>query len=310
VYTILIFICSLSQSLLAQQEALRMMYPMMPLGINPAKAGTSKVASVSGFYRKKPLFSVPGLTSLSQQYLSFDMPIQDESWGIGFLGFNSSQAFADGTGVISSNLGIAGVASKHFLFGEDQQVSIGANIGVNQKPVITANGNTVLKGSYGLGFLYQYKNLQVGISRPSAYMESGLATTAPIYGQAEVLLDLSSGDKVRLGSVVRHLNANGISDTKIDLYGVYWLNEVVGIGAWYLTTGAEMGNAALLGSAQVALGRNFMVSYAYDFLGKSITSSSLSSSSLSSNDSSSGFHQIGIRYEIDLGNGKINRFRP
>lgn len=310
VYTILFFNCFILIPAKAQQEALRMMYPMMPMSINPARAGLAKVASVTGFYRKKPLFSLPGLTSLSQQYLSFDMPINNESWGIGFLGYNSSQAFADGAGAIAANLGIAGVLSRKFVIGDGHELSVGANIGVNQKPVITANGSTVLSGSYGIGMMYQKRNVQFGISRPSAYFDGNASSLSPIYVHGEVMMDLASGDKVRLGSVLKHASLGSYSDTKVDFYGVYWFQEVVGIGAWYLNTGAEMGNAAFLGSAQVALGRNFMISYAYDFLGKSITLNPVGSSNSLTNDASSGFHQIGIRYEIDLGNGKLNDFRP
>lgn len=37
----------------AQQEALRMVYPFMPLSLNPAEAGANGVISVTGIYRKK-----------------------------------------------------------------------------------------------------------------------------------------------------------------------------------------------------------------------------------------------------------------
>jgi len=62
-----------------------MMYPFMPMVINPALAGQKGVASITGIYRKKPLFQ-PGLSTLasSQQYFSFDMPILKEKGGIGF----------------------------------------------------------------------------------------------------------------------------------------------------------------------------------------------------------------------------------
>lgn len=308
VYTILCILCLYVTLVNAQQEALRMMYPMMPMSINPAQAGSSKVASIVGFYRKKPLFSLPGLVSLSQQYLSFDMPIQQESWGVGFLGFNSSQAFADGSGAIASNLGLAGVVSKRFQLGERHELSVGGNIGVNQKPVITSNGTTVLSGSYGFGLMYQRDHFKFGVSRPSTYMSG--TSVSPLYAHTEAMLNLSSGDKFRFGSVLKYVKSGAFSETNIDFYGVYWFQEVVGIGAWYMNTGAEAGNTALLGSAQVALTRNFMVTYAYDFLGKSITLNLPGSNTSNTSNSNSGFHQIGIRYEIDMGNGKLANFRP
>ncbi len=310
VFTIFILFFAQISRLQAQQESMRMMYPMMPLSINPARAGASKVASITGFYRKKPLFSLPGLTSLSQQYLSFDMPINQEQWGFGFLGYNSSQAFADGTGTIASNLGLAAVVSRRFDLGDGHEISVGANLGVNQKPVITSAGTTILKGSYGFGLMYKKRAVQLGISRPSAYINPDGKAVNPLYAHGEVLMDLSTGDKLRLGSVVRYQQVGSQTDTKVDFYGVYWFRETIGLGAWYLPTGAEIGNTAFLGSLQVALGRNFMVSYAYDFLGKSIAMNPIGSSSSTVNDSGNGFHQIGIRFEIDMGNGKLQSFRP
>jgi hypothetical protein len=79
----------------------------------------------------------------------------------------------------------------------------------------------------------------------------------------------------------------------------------VGAGLWYQGTGSEFGDAALLLSAEVALGRNFRVGYAYDLLGKQVALTTPMSSGVAS-----GFHQIFIRYEIDTGNGKIAEFRP
>jgi type IX secretion system PorP/SprF family membrane protein len=303
---IFVFICFQIHATFAQQESIRMMYPFMPMSINPAKAGSSHVANISGVYRRKPLITPPGLVGLSQQYLSFDFPIRKGEWGVGFLGFNSSQSFADGTGAIASNLGIAGVLSRRFLLAEDHELFLGANMGVNQMPVITATGSTILKGSYGLGLLYQYQQFQLGISRPSAYFE-GSSRNAPIYVQGQYLMKLEHGDRLRLGVVVRTIKD---LPTKIDLHGVYWFQERVGVGAWYLATGAEMGNTALLGSLQVSLGPRMMVSYAYDFLGKSLTIATPGSTQTSSNDSGSGFHQIGLRFQLDMGNGKYEEFRP
>lgn len=293
---------------LAQQESLRMMYPNMPLSINPARAGASKVASVTGFYRKKPLFTVPGMSSFSQQYLSFDMPINDENLGIGFLGFNGNTYGTSGG--IASNLGLAVVVSKRVWNSDDRELFVGANIGTNQIPVITSSGNTDLQGSYGVGLYYQTPIFQVGISRPSAYF--GTSSTVPIYGQVQLLKEIGDG-VLRVGSVLRYLSLGAYSDYKADVYAIYWVRQTVGFGIWSQNTGAEMGNPALLGLVQIGLSKNFMLTYGYDFLGKSLTSTSGSlgsSSSSTQNDSGSGFHQIGIRYDIDLGNGKSNGFRP
>lgn len=84
----------------AQQEALRMVYPFMPLSLNPAEAGANGVISVTGIYRKKPLIQQFGMSSSSQQYFSFDKPIKNNSWGMGFLAYNTDQAYAMPLGVL------------------------------------------------------------------------------------------------------------------------------------------------------------------------------------------------------------------
>ena len=53
--------------------------------------------------------------------------------------------------------------------------------------------------------------------------------------------------------------------------------------------------------------------YAYDFLGQNVSTipAGLSGSGTSTTSSIvSGFHQIYIRYTLDVGNGKLGAFRP
>ena len=77
----------------AQQESLRMVYPFLPLAINPADAGAMKVFSAKGVFRKKPLFQNIGGASSSQQFMSIDMPLSQGDWGLGFLGFNTCENY-------------------------------------------------------------------------------------------------------------------------------------------------------------------------------------------------------------------------
>ena len=52
---ILVFcFCLMAHVAAAQQEALRLVYPFMPLSLNPAEAGANGVISVTGIYRKSP----------------------------------------------------------------------------------------------------------------------------------------------------------------------------------------------------------------------------------------------------------------
>ena len=284
-----------------QQESLRMVYPFIPLSINPAKAGSQGVATITGLYRKKPLFQAAlGGPSSSQQYFSFDMPFARETWGIGFLGYNTDQSYATNTGGISANLGVAGLVSKTISWKRGKTFRIGGQVGVNQYPILGQRGTSTLSSHIGGGVEYQDGDLVLGLAKPV-----GFANAAPLYATGQYLIALPANQLVKVGALVRLANAQ----TKLDLNAIYWWNEKVGLGLWWQNTGSEFGNTALLGSVEVALGRNFRFGYAYDFLGQQ-TNALPAGFGTSSSTLASGFHQLFLRYEVDLGNGKIAAFRP
>lgn len=296
----------MSLPLLAQQESLRMVYPFMPLAINPAIAGAKGVGSITGIYRKKPLFQ-GGITNTasSQQYFSFDMPIALEKGGIGFLAYNTDQSYALASGGIAANLGLAAVAAKNVAWGRGNYFRIGVQLGVNQYPIIGKSGTSVLGGHYGWGVHYTRGDLQVGFSSPANSFESSYGSLhKPMYLSGQYILHLNQ-HAVKLGAILR----NQQETMKSDYYAVFWLKEKVGAGIWYQGTGSELGSKALLGSLEVALGKNFRAGYAYDFLGESTAYFPAGFGSTVSSERA-GFHQLFIRYEVDLGNGKIAEFRP
>ncbi|MDT8886926.1 type IX secretion system membrane protein PorP/SprF [Aquirufa sp. LEPPI-3A] len=296
----------MSLPLLAQQESLRMVYPFMPLAINPAIAGAKGVGSITGIYRKKPLFQ-GGITNTasSQQYFSFDMPIALEKGGIGFLAYNTDQSYALASGGIAANLGLAAVAAKNFAWGRGNYFRIGVQVGVNQYPIIGKSGTSVLGGHYGWGVHYTRGDLQVGFSSPANSFESSYGSLhKPMYLSGQYILHLNQ-HAVKLGAILR----NQQETMKSDYYAVFWFKEKVGAGIWYQGTGSELGSKALLGSLEVALGKNFRAGYAYDFLGESTAYFPAGFGSTVSSERA-GFHQLFIRYEVDLGNGKIAEFRP
>ena len=282
----------------AQQESLRMAYPFLPLAINPADAGVMKVFSAKGVFRKKPLFQTLGGASSSQQLMSIDMPLKKGDWGLGFLAFNTDQSFATPSGMISSNLGLAAVVSKHMEWGRGNQLSYGMNVGINQYPILGKSGTSEMLGSIGLGVSYRKEALMLGISKPSNRLD-GLGD-APLYLQASYYFPVADLHTLKIGSVLRK-----DQQTKIDFNAVFWYQEKVGVGLWYQQTGSEFGDPALLGSVEVPLGLNFRVGYSYDFLGKNV--STLGSSAMSE---ASGFHQIFLRYDLDFGLGKLGQFQP
>ncbi len=293
-----------------QQESLRMVYPFLPLSINPADAGAKGVASVTGIYRKKPLFQNTGLINSSQQYFSFDMPIKKESFGIGFLAFNSDQSFGIPSGGISSNLGLVGILSKDFPLGRDKHVRVGANFGINQFPIRAGVGSSVMGASWGLGASFNAEDFHFGLSLPTINLtDLAWQSTNPIYGNLTYLLHLQGDNHLKVGSLLRYVSGVLGTQLKTDFNAVFWYKELFGVGIWYQNTGSELGNDAMLGSVEVPLG-HFRVGYAYDFLGKNVNTTFSGSSSTLNSDLNSGFHQLFLRYEIDLGNGRIREFRP
>ena len=282
----------------AQQESLRMAYLFLPLAINPADAGAQKIFSAKGVFRKKPLFQTIGGSSSSQQLMSIDMPLQKGSWGLGFLGYNTDQSYATPSGMISSNLGLAVVGSKHEFWGRGNQLSYGVNLGVNQYPILGKSGSSELLGSIGIGVTYRKEAFMVGISKPTNRFD-GLGD-APLYVQASYYFPVGDLHTLKVGTVLRK-----DQQTKVDLNAVFWYQEKLGIGLWYQQTGSEFGDPALLGSLEVPLGLNFRVGYSYDFLGKNVSTLGSTTSS-----EASGFHQIFLRYDLDFGLGKLGQFRP
>lgn len=310
IITLVFFVAN---TLTAQQESIRMVYPFMPLAINPADAGAKGVASITGIYRKKPLFQNAGLVSSSQQYFSFDMPVRKESMGIGFLAFNTDRSYGSTSGGISSNLGMVGILSKDFQLGRAKHLRIGGNFAVNQFPIRAGTGSSIMGTSWGMGGSYFAENFSVGISIPTMNLSDlGWKTSTPIYGKVQFLQNLANNNVLKVGSVIRYTSGILTSEIKTDAYAVFWYQEKVGIGMWYQNTGSEFGGDALLGSIEVPLG-HFRVGYSYDFLGNNVntsTSGTGSSSTILASDATAGFHQIFMKYEIDLGNGKIREFRP
>lgn len=294
----------------AQQESLRMVYPFIPLSINPADAGGKGVASVTGIFRRKPLFQQTGGATSSQQYFSFDMPIRQEKWGIGFLAYNTDQSYGPLGGGVAANLGLAGLVAKRFVIGKGQGLQLGLNLGLNQYPILGRNGTSEFGGSIGFGISYQYDRLELGLSRPTQSLRDlGWSNPNPIYAKIAYQLDAGKGNLLKLGALARQQ----YEETRVDLQAVFWWQEKVGLGIWWQNTGSEFSNEALLGSVEVPLGRNFRVGYAYDFLGRNsvyYAPGTNNTGTSTTQTAVSAYHQIFMRYEIDLGNGKIANFRP
>lgn len=285
---------------LAQQDQLFNTYTLLPLAINPAYAGSRDVVSISGIYRKKPLFANQGIVTTTQQYFNFDMPIANDKIGIGFQAYNA-EIYGSNTGAILGNLGLYADFAYRIILPSDGVLSLGSQVGLTQIPIVSAGSTTMLKTSIGLGAFYKTDDWYVGLSIPNMNAENYYAKN--LYLNGGYLFTLKDLTKLKVGSLVRSQSINQQNSIAVDYSAELWLNERFGIGFNYMNTGSEVNSKAFLGILEVQLAK-FRFSYTYDFEG---VSSQQSASSVGG--SNQGFHQLMLRYEFDAGNGKSAVFR-
>lgn len=299
--TVLIFTQALTT--FAQQDQMYIIYPFMPLNINPAYAGSREVISLSGIYRKRPLFSALGVATASttQQYFNFDMPIAQDRMAIGFQAYNAEQVIGNGTSGILGNLGLYGDFAYRFTLPNDGKLAIGVQLGVTQVPIAVSigsgtSGNTAFNSSYGVGIYYNNDDAYFGASLLN--MNASDYYNRPIFISGGYVFKIDDDFKIKTGAVLRKQSSSFGGKMVIDLNATGWINDKFGIGVWYQNTGSEVSNQSILGSFQIQL-KKFQLGYAYDFSGSGNTNSL----------SNEGFHQIMLKYEIDAGNGKSGVFR-
>jgi type IX secretion system PorP/SprF family membrane protein len=297
--TVLIFTQTLAT--FAQQDQMYITYPFMPLNINPAYAGSREVISVSGIYRKRPLFGALGVASTTQQYFNFDMPIAQDRMAIGFQAYNAEQLIGNGTSGVLGNLGLYGDFAYRLTLPNDGKLAIGVQLGVTQVPVAISigsggSGNTAFNSSYGAGIYYNNDDAYFGLSMLNVNASDNY--NRPIFISGGYVFTIDDDFKIKTGAVVRKQSSNAGGKTVFDLNATGWINDKFGIGVWYQNTGSEVSNQAILGSFQIQL-KKFQLGYAYDFSGSGNTNTI----------SNEGFHQIMLKYEIDSGNGKSGVFK-
>jgi type IX secretion system PorP/SprF family membrane protein len=288
----------------AQQDQMYITYPFMPLNINPAYAGSREVISVSGVFRKRPLFNTLNFASTTQQYFNFDMPIAQDRMAIGFQAYNAEQVVGNGTSGILGNLGLYGDFAYRFTLPNDGKLAIGVQIGVTQVPVVFSTGGggtggggtTAFNSSYGTGIYYNNDDAYFGVSLLNINANDNY--NRPIFISGGYVFTIDDDFKIKTGAVLRKQSSNAGGKTVFDLNATGWIKDKFGIGVWYQNTGSEVSNQAILGSLQIQL-KKFQFGYAYDFSGSGSTNTI----------SNEGFHQIMLKYEIDSGNGKSGVFK-
>ena len=299
-----LFIFAQAYSSFAQQDQLYITYPFMPLNINPAYAGSREVISISGVFRRRPLLGAFGVASTSQEYFNFDMPIAQDRMAIGFQAYNAEQVLGNGGFGLLGNLGLYGDFAYRFTLPNDGKLALGVQLGVTQVPFAFATGgglgggggNTSFNSSYGAGIYYNNDDTYFGASMLNINASDNY--NRPIFISGGHVFTVDDSFKIKTGAVIRKQSSNLGGKTDFDLNATGWINDKFGIGVWYLNTGSELSNRAILASLQVQL-RKFQLGYAYDFSGSGNPNAL----------SNEGFHQIMLKYEIDAGNGKSGVFR-
>jgi type IX secretion system PorP/SprF family membrane protein len=304
-YLLTILLFSQAFYIQAQQDQLYITYPFMPLNVNPAYAGSREVISVSGIFRKRPLFStLSGLqgASTTQQYFSFDMPIAQDKMAIGFQAYNAEQALGSASGAILGNLGFYGNFAYRIALPNDGKLAIGVQYGVTQVPAFFSStgggvGTTGFNSSLGGGIYYNNDDAYAGVSMLN--INATDSYNRPLFFTAGYVFTIDDEFKIKTGALVRKQSTNAGGKTDFDLNATGWIKDKFGIGVWYQNTGSDISNkASILGSFQLQL-KKVQIGYSYDFSGSGSTG----------NAPSEGFHQFMVRYEIDAGNGKSSVFR-
>ncbi len=300
----LVFLGSLLCSFVsfAQQEQLYITYPLMPLNVNPAYAGSREVVSMAVLYRRRPLFSTVGAAATNQQYFNFDMPIAQDKMAIGFQAYSADQLIGNNTGGIIGNLGLFGDFAYRFTLPNDGKLALGVQAGVTQVPAYISSsgggvGTTGFNSSVGLGIYYHNDDYYAGISLLNLNANKN-EFNQPSFITAGYVFDIDDDLQLKTGILVRRLSNNYTTRTDVDLNATAWINKRFGLGVWYQNTGSEFSNNAFLGSLQIQFSK-IQLGYAYDFTGNS-------NGAVGAKE---GFHQIMLRYEFDSGNGKSGVFR-
>ncbi len=304
IYLCLLVISSLfiSFSSIAQQDQLYFTYPMLPLNVNPAYAGSREVVSVAALYRRRPLFSTVGAASTNQQYFNFDMPIAQDKMAIGFQAYNAEQLIGTNTGGIIGNLGLYGDFAYRFMLPNDGKLALGVQAGVTQVPAYISStgggfGSTGFKSSIGLGVYYHNDDYYAGLSMMNLNADK-TQFSQPTFLTAGYVFHFDDQVQLKTGVLVRRLSNAYITQTDVDFNATAWFNNRFGLGLWYQNTGSEFSEKAILGSLQIQFSK-IQLGYAYDFEGNPDGAVG----------AKEGFHQIMLRYEFDSGNGKSGVFR-
>jgi len=285
------------------QEALIRSYPLNPLAVNPAYAGSREVTSLSVILKRRSLVLQNTYTS---QLFSMDFPLASERGGLGFQVFNDQFNPAGTLGFYGSG------AYRIPLERLNGTLALGVQAGFTQ--VVAFNsiaGNNEYPFTMGLGAYFNTAHFYAGLAQQNLVGRADSYGTPlrPVFLTAGYLFDLSDNVKLRAGTLLRGVRATTAASTyrlDVDLNATLWYRKV-GLGIWWQGTGSEANDErALLGIAEVQLGDHLRFGFSYDFIAGR---DRFQTQPVGSATAAASIFQLLLRYEFDNGSGKVGRMR-
>ncbi len=284
------------------QEALVRSYPLNPLAVNPAYAGSREVTSLSVILKRRSLVLQNTYTS---QLFSMDFPIASERGGLGFQVFNDQYNPAGTLGFYGSG------AYRIPLENLNGTLALGVQAGFTQVVApLNTPGNNQYPFTMGLGAYFNTAHFYAGVAQQNALGRADSYGTPlrPVFLTAGYLFDLSDDVKLRAGTLLRGIRTTASSSYRldVDLNATLWYRKV-GLGIWWQGTGSEANDArALLGIAEVQLGDHLRFGFSYDFIAGR---DRYQTQPIGSATAAASIFQLLLRYEFDNGSGKVGRMR-
>lgn len=283
-----------TQTSKAQQDAMYTQYMFNALALNPAYAGSRNVISATALYRNQwsGIKGAPETTTFT-----IDAPINDKKIGLGLQVYNDKLGITNTTGIVASGAYRIRMDRGTLSFGLQGSLS---NFRANYQNVeldqTGANTDIAFQDNFsetnfniGTGIYYNSDKFYVGLSAPQL-VPNQLAST-PL-SQQEIHLFLTAGVVFSLGEDFKLKPSIMIKEVKGapiqgDLNAMFWIKDVLGIGAQYRS------NADVSGLLEVQATPQIRIGYAYDHSVTTLQSFN------------SGSHEIMLRYEFGYNKNKF-----
>lgn len=289
----LLLLLGFTKTSIAQQDPMYTQYMFNALALNPAYAGSRNVISATALYRNQwsGIKGAPETTTFT-----IDAPINDKKIGLGLQVFNDKLGITNTTGIVASgayrirmnkgtlSFGLQGSLSNFRANYQNVELDQAGNTDV----AFQDNVNSTLF-NIGTGIYYNSDKFYVGLSAPQL-VPNQLASTQlskqeiHLFLTAGIVFALNEDFKLKPSILVKQVEGAPIEG---DLNAMFWIKDVVGLGAQYRTNADISGLFEIQATPQVRIG------YAYDHSVTTIQSFN------------SGSHEIMLRYEFGYEKSKF-----